>query len=967
MHHDASHWSARLTKTARSVWAKHDRDTEKWLQLWRHMADSAAMAERLWDEWAPHNVRALVAESLPGRDADARALVVWLAAIHDIGKATPAFACQVEQLAARMRDEGLDMPTAKQFGDSRARAPHGLAGQVILEEWLERQGWSPRGAMAFAVAVGGHHGVPPGHEAFPHLHQHSELLRTPGRSEHLWRSVQTELLDACAAAYGVRDQLDHWRAVKLPQPVQVVLSAVVIMADWIASNSDLFLLFPEERPRSDADRIERAWRGIDLPSPWSPGDIPQSAAELFSSRFGLPEPRPLQEEALRLAHEAASPGLMIIEAPMGEGKTEAALAVAEVFAARSGAGGCFLALPTRATANAMYGRLRPWLRRLPGDEERTVSLAHSKAFLNDDFARDLRAGARTIAAVDLDGATASVRSERSDQRAAASELVAHQWLRGRKKGMLAPFVVGTIDQLLFAGLKSRHLALRHLALAGKVVVIDEVHAYDAYMNEYLERVLSWLGAYRVPVVMLSATLPGDRRKALALAYSGADEGRRELAEEVSYPLISVVSAGKVSVTGSPAAAADRQTTIWVESLEDSVEALADRLETELAEGGCALVVRNTVDRVLRAAQGLRERFGADAVTVAHSRFVDLDRARKDDDLVARFGPSGDRPAGPHIVVASQVAEQSLDIDFDVLVTDLAPVDLVLQRMGRLHRHRRGDGQSQRPVRLRVARCLISGVDWAADTPTPVEGSAAVYGIHALMRSLAVLNPHLARAPVTLPDHISPLVQSAYAPDRPPVPEGWIEAMDTALAAHQDTLAGQRRRAQTFRIDEVRRPGRSLVGWIDAGVGDADDSRSGHAQVRDAEESFEVLVVQRRRDGTYATLPWLERGLGGLDLPTDAVPPPRAARAAAASALRLPYHFCRPWLINQVIDELERFCPAAWQAKESHTLAGELFLVLDEDCQTRLAGFDLRYTQTDGLEVLRAETKDVRLVKSDAGI
>ncbi|MFF4323808.1 type I-E CRISPR-associated protein Cse1/CasA [Streptomyces sp. NPDC001568] len=966
MHHDAPQWSAGLTTAARSVWAKHDRKSEKWLQLWRHMADSAAMAERLWDEWLPLNVRGLVAECLPGGDSDARALAVWLTAIHDIGKATPAFACQVEQLAQRMRDKGLDMPSSKQFGDIRKRAPHGLAGQVLLEEWLKQHGWAPRAAMTFAVAVGGHHGVPPGHEAFPFLHQHTELLRTPGRSEQLWAEVQTELLDACAAAYGVQDRLPQWRLVKLPQTVQVVLSAVVILADWIASNPDLFLLYPEEQPRSEAQRIESAWRGIELPRPWFPAEVTASAGEHFTARFALPEPRPLQEEALRLACEAESPGLMIIEAPMGEGKTEAALAVAEVFASRTRAGGCFIALPTRATANAMYGRMRSWLRRLPGDEERTVSLAHSKAFLNDDFARDLRAGARTIAAVDLDGAAHSVRSERGDQRVAASELVAHQWLRGRKKGMLAPFVVGTIDQLLFAGLKSRHLALRHLALAGKVVVIDEVHAYDAYMNEYLERVLAWLGAYRVPVVMLSATLPADRRQALAVAYAGAADGRPELAEADSYPLISLVSEGQATITRTPAAAADRRTEIRLEQLDDGLGALVDRLESELAGGGCALVVRNTVDRVLRAAEILRERLGAGAVTVAHSRFVDLDRARKDDDLVKRFGPSGTRPEDRHVVVASQVAEQSLDIDFDLLVTDLAPVDLVLQRMGRLHRHHRGEGQSQRPVRLRRAQCLVTGVDWAAETPAPVAGSEAVYGSHALMRSLAVLRPHLADRPVVLPDHISSLVQEAYGSSSPPVPESWAEAMDTALAAHERTMAEQRRRAQTFRIDDVRKPGRSLVGWIDAGVGDADDSRSGRAQVRDGEESFEVLVVQRRGDGTYATLPWLERGLGGLDLPTDAVPPLRAARAVAASALRLSYHFYRPWLIDRVIDELENFCPEAWQGKESHMLAGELFLVLDEDCQTQLAGFDLRYSETDGLEVVPADTKDVKLVRGVPG-
>ncbi|WP_328965726.1 CRISPR-associated helicase Cas3' [Streptomyces virginiae] len=945
------HWGAKLTSEARTVWAKHDRKTEKWLPLWRHMADSAAMAGRLWDEWAPRHLRDLVAGDLPGGDEDARLLVVWLAAVHDIGKATPAFACQVDVLAGQMDRCGLEMPTLKQFGTARSRAPHGLAGQVLLEEWLEQRGWPPRNVMSFAVPVGGHHGVPPAHEQFHDLRRHGELLRTPGPSEGLWRAVQTELLDACAEAYGVAGRLSQWRAVKLSQPVQAILSALVIFADWIASNPDLFMLFPEDRQRDEADRIDAAWRGIDLPRPWSPKVLEETAQEVFAARFGLPSIRPLQEEAVCLAREVPSPGLMIIEAPMGEGKTEAALAVAEVFAARTGAGGCLIALPTRATSNAMYGRMRRWLKCLPGEVDLTVFLAHSKGSLNGDFAKDMRAGARTVAAVDLDAVSGVVTSRRDDTCAASSQLVAHQWLRGRKKGLLAPFVVGTIDQLLFAGLKSRHLALRHLALAGKVIVIDEVHAYDAYMNEYLERVLSWLGAYRVPVVMLSATLPAGRRRRLAEAYAGEAGGRPELEEADAYPLISVVAPGQVSVTNCPEVTAERRTEVVMEQLDDDLGVLADRLVSELVGGGCALVVRNTVDRVLRAAEVLRERFGPEAVTVAHSRFLDLDRARKDDDLVARFGPTGLRPAGPHIVVASQVAEQSLDIDFDLLITDLAPVDLVLQRMGRLHRHRRGLGQCERPARLRTPRCLVTGVDWEAIPPAPVAGSVSVYGRHVLLRSLAVLLPHWGKRPVVLPDDISPLVQAAYADGLAVPRDEWADAIAAAFTEHEITVVKQQRAAQVFLLAEVRKPGRSLVGWIDAGVGDADGTRAGRAQVRDSDESLEVLVIQRRRDGTYGTVPWLGRGRGGLEVSVDAVPPPRTARAVAASALRLPYHFSKPWVIDRAIEELEKFGPEAWQSPECHWLAGELFLVLDEDCQTRLAGFEVHYSEADGLEII----------------
>lgn len=166
-------------------------------------------------------------------------------------------------------------------------------------------------------------------------------------------------------------------------------------------------------------------------------------------------------------------------------------------------------------------------------------LAHAKAALNDEYAGMMAADRRRIAAVDTDGSQGS--GHRARRKNAG--LIAHQWLRGRKKGMLASFAVGTIDQVLFAGLKNRHLALRHLALAGKVVVIDEVHANDAYMNTYLERVLSWLGAYRVPVVMLSATLPAATRSALIRAYCGtATEPAREV-EEPGYPLLTAVAPG----------------------------------------------------------------------------------------------------------------------------------------------------------------------------------------------------------------------------------------------------------------------------------------------------------------------------------------------------------------------------------------------------------------------------------------
>ncbi|MFD8375801.1 CRISPR-associated helicase Cas3' [Streptomyces sp. NPDC059688] len=967
----------RLGGPARSVWAKHDRDGGGWLPLWRHMEDSAAVAGLLWDGWVPPAIRALIAEVLPGGETDARALVVWLAGVHDIGKATPAFACQVDELAEVMRDQGLPMRSAAAVGPDRRLAPHGLAGQVLLGEWLEgRCGWAAGLTGQFTVAVGGHHGVPPGHGQIKALYEREELLRPPGPGGRLWRGVQDELLDACAERFGVGERLGGWRAVRLPQPVQVLLTALVILSDWIASNPDLFPYFPDAASCSDAERLAAAWRGLDLPEPWQAEEPPAGVPELFATRFGLPagaRVRPVQEAAVELARDMDGAGLMVIEAPMGEGKTEAALAVAEVFAARSGAGGVFFALPTMATGNAMFPRLLDWLKRLPGvrGERRSVHLAHSKAALNEDFV-DLMARGGRVAAVGVDEAAASSGREADARRRAGADLVAHAWLRGRKKAMLASFVAGTIDQLLFAGLKSRHLALRHLAVAGKVVVIDEAHAYDTYMSVYLDRVLSWLGAYRVPVVVLSATLPAGRRQELVDAYAGsapesaASEPAAGDAEPgtYAYPLLTAVAPGGTPVVRRPQASG-RGTPIEVERIDDGLEVLADRLERELVDGGCALVVRNTVRRVLETARVLRERFGDGDVTVAHSAFVDVDRAEKDADLIRRFGPPGTasgRPARRHIVVASQVAEQSLDVDFDLLVSDLCPVDLLLQRMGRLHRHQRGDGQSERPPGLRQARCLLTGADWTADVPAPVRGSLAVYGRYALLRSAAVLLPHLhggAQRPVRLPADISTLVQGAYGTTQIE-PPGWKAAVEEARVQFEEYRVGQGERAQVFRLGGVGRPGRPLFGWVAAGVGDADDSRAGRAQVRDSRESLvEVVVVQRRGDGSLATLPWLKpdrkgRQRGGLELPQDQVPTSFAARTAAACGLRLPLQFSYAQTMDRAIEELEQLYLPAWQGKKSPWLADQLILALDEVCQAQLAGFSLHYSPLNGLEVVRAD-------------
>ncbi|WP_368680425.1 CRISPR-associated helicase Cas3' (plasmid) [Rhodococcus opacus] len=319
---------------------------------------------------------------------------------------------------------------------------------------------------------------------------------------------------------------------------------------------------------------------------------------------------------------------------------------------------------------------------------------------------------------------------------------------------------------------AKHVVLRHLAFANKVVIIDEVHAADVYMREYLKRALEWLGSYRVPVILLSATLPSEQRVALATAYQSGEQAYGNLVGDIGYPVITVCQPSGVQTIDVEDTSAP--TVVEISQLRDDEDALVDLLSELLAEGGCAGVVRNTVGRAQETARLLSARFPGE-VTLVHSRFLAQHRSDLEADLVEQLGPQGSRPAR-RIVVGTPVIEQSLDIDFDVMISDLAPIDLLFQRMGRLHRH----CSTFRPERVREPRFFVTGVvDWASEPPEPITASSRIYSDVLLIRTLAVLRDYWAGGTVELPRDIAELVQLAYG-ENVPIPETWARPDPTPL-------------------------------------------------------------------------------------------------------------------------------------------------------------------------------------------
>lgn len=690
-----------LSDGAKALWGKTNRiDDSEWLPLYVHMVDSAAMASKIWDTWVPQGTKAVIVGDLGNDEVLARKLMIFMAGIHDIGKATPVFQAksitfgpEAGSFAWKAERAGLPMIAGLRGTN---HPTHPIAGEIILEGYLLRvRGWERKAARQYACVVGGHHGTPPDKSK---IDEEKNRKTNVGLDSEAWVSTQDELIDFVANIAGIEEK--EWEDLserRFSVQSAVLMTGLVIMADWIASNSDedMFPLVRTE-PWADEDedfffsesgeeddiqswsglriRADRAWSCVQLPHAWVPEGIPSSCQDLFATRFTLPEGakvRPVQEEAVRIARDTRQPGLMVIEAPMGEGKTEAALAAAEILAQRTGRGGVCVALPTMATTDAMFTRVRRWLEALPScdfDNEKTVWLAHGKAQLNNDFRGIIAASHRRFSSVDQDDVKQeSSQNRKKKQIDVPPETVVSDWLWGRKKGALANFLVCTVDQVLMSALQMKHVVLRQLAMANKVVIIDECHAYDAYMQEYLKMALEWLGGYRTPVILLSATLPECQRNAMVEAYlkgwcdteprkaskvsileqlrarnasnthhinhtanseMSCEKGTAEKLRLISnaYPLLTYTDGHETK--HADVKPSGRSMKVQCRLVDDDDTALLDLMDALLVDGGCIGVICDTVGRAQHAAELLGNHCGRDCVRLTHSRFMDISKLGK---------------------------------------------------------------------------------------------------------------------------------------------------------------------------------------------------------------------------------------------------------------------------------------------------------------------------------------------------
>lgn len=693
-------------------WAKTDltgKDKEWTRPLWSHLLDVACVAEVLWDVVLSETEKKQIAQLLSCTLHEARSFITWLCGVHDVGKAIPPFQIQHELSKALLEKAGLS------FRKNAHKVRHEHATYTLLVRWhKERYGktdWFDD--IAFLLAF--HHS----HSTTKSDAEKDTASDVIGKSD--WWAAQKALIDCTV------EVLKPFIPVQITrkncwQSWTYLVMGLVSYADWIASMEGNF---PHQRTQKPHEYLPIARAAAQQAIKYIGADLTaQIQSKKFGELFGEIDtdgkwkgftPRAVQKAVVRYAEQQqfseiqSTPLLAIIEAPTADGKTEAALYLAAQLQAQphtaSSRRGIYLAMPTQATSNGLLKRFLAFLEQAHDTSTHPANtlLIHGQSNLHEMQEMLKENMNKFIYASQIESISGGESDDRKFNQAATVGTAA--WFLPQKRSLLAPFGIGTIDQALLAVLQTKFFFLRLFGLHDKTIIFDEVHAYDAYMLTLLERLIVWLKASGSDVILLSATLPDTMRKRFIQAWTG-DKTDTLPNLPVQYPALTFVRGGKLETEPVyndelplPNTKEERPSkkTVHLEPIivppnaPEQIERIAADAVAAYNDGAAVAVLCNSVDRAQQVFQkiceklNLKEEAEKSNLHLIHSRMTYGQRSRKENLILNNFGVGfqGDRKG---IVVGTQILEQSLDVDFDAMITDIAPIDLLLQRAGRLHRH-----------------------------------------------------------------------------------------------------------------------------------------------------------------------------------------------------------------------------------------------------------------------------------------
>ncbi len=699
-----------------------------------HLIYVGAVASGLWERLSS-NVQRILPKSI----------VVSLAALHDLGKISPGFQGKIWRNVEKRR-RGVEQQRLVDFHCSSCDdvgSPdqnHAFIGYCVLKQ-LDEIGFGE-----WSFAVGAHHGNLPSNDFY---RKDCEIF---GGFD--WQKLREEAIERVFQIFD-RPRVD----VAPPSREQKDLAtAFVVVSDWLGSDER----FIKSEDLNSVDLFKRADEILDEIGWTAPKSLNEKS---FSNLFSDVAPNVVPNEVQRVLYETAKqPGLFIVEAPTGCGKTEAALWSVWNLLRNKTHSGVYFALPTRTTSDKIYERFSPFLARAFESEDVGSRLLHSLA-----WTRSLDERGR-------------VKKDNGEQDEESSDVFwGHAWFRPSKRALLQSYGVGTVDQALMGVLPIKHAFLRLFGLAGKVLIVDEAHSYDSYTGALLDNLISRLAKVGSSAIILSATLTQERRRQLLESFGALKQDVSEDDGSIDpYPMISYCYADGTSGKITLEPPKDRFVTI--ERTERDQASIAERPVEHAERGELVLCVANTIDKAQSLYRAIKSSASAslpgERIILLHGRFPAWRREQIEKQAFAIFGKNGDRASGA-ILVSTQIVEQSVDIDADYLITDLAPTDMLIQRIGRLWRHSRSERRAEKAVATVVYP--VSG-----DEPFEerLGADAFVYPSYVLWRSAEEWSK---RDFLAIPSDIRKLIEDTYRQREEPDD---AQKMRASMKAKIQTMLGK---------------------------------------------------------------------------------------------------------------------------------------------------------------------------------
>jgi CRISPR-associated endonuclease/helicase Cas3 len=771
-------------------WGKSDREKSSdvseeqsgisYHRLVYHLLDVAAVADQLLCQ--DMQLRKRLSNLCKMEENVLHWWLVFLMGVHDIGKFSGRFQYLIPTLA-----EHIGAPTCKKpYVKHDTLGYHVLKNTVATHEDVHQQ-FGEINVISWAQAIAGHHGSPPNTERIIFNDHFCEKAR------HAIDEFIKDWFDLIKKLSG--ETFHQTSSMSLPKPASWVIAGFAVLADWIGSNTNYFpyrhdILSPEEYWQTASASAKKAVQESGVIA--KPVNSLQSFHDLFPH---ISSPTALQNWAEKV-EVSNTPSLYIIEDIPGAGKTEAAIMLAHRIMAQGHADGLFFALPTMATTNQMYERVANvplsklddtsdqalYKRLFQRESHPSLVLAHGHARMHDGFLERLFT-------INEHGERISLKRYEHQYGADEESITAqcNAWFADtRKKALLADVGIGTIDQLLMSILPMKHQSLRMLGMFRKVLIIDEVHCYDSYTSKLLEDILFFQALSGASVILLSATLSHKMRSSFlkiyhqgVSGYNGERNIRRKKLDVPfmqEYPGTTVYAENKNLESTALKAREDLSRTLQIQPFNTDDDVIA-YLVQEAQSGKCVCWIRNTVHDAMDAYNKIQSRVQSVQSTndlnvhLFHARFVLGDRLDIEKKVLGIVGKTStaDMRKG-NIIIATQVIEQSLDVDFDCLVSDLAPMDALIQRMGRLHRHRRDVFGNIQPDGMPDARQtkVFSLLTPAQGIPIQANWYSAlfpkgrfVYEDFTLLWRTAILLTSEEKRSIALPGDVRSYIEQAY--------------------------------------------------------------------------------------------------------------------------------------------------------------------------------------------------------------